>query len=435
MAIRSYVEVVFDQRNNCVSFADRGRKPEKTSALSTLKSIESLMRQKVLGPKGVTREVLWADFKEKAESIQERYLAKTGQMGALRRWLFSIPRKEHAIRAVYARICNLPVPTSTGLFPALLELPKDPFQVVMSYLPVSDIGKVAQAYSGSTRNANKSIVRRAREYGYEGNDHIGAQSYLNSLFTAVKILIIDKIIPIGCIVLNEGSKEINVEASFRKIKQCSTKNPTRLKKGYFSKVLIYYDTDYRTVCIRPFIFKILLILGADPNACQSAIYNDIPKMPPLLTSMIVRFYVNRRYYEIGDTKECIRLLLENGANPNLAIPAALFEQPPLIEAVRFTENWNDINDIIELLCQKGADVNHIVIKDFNNSSLHYAVRNGNWEAVRILLKYDANPFVVDSRGQTPFQLMSWWSKIRLRRGLLTFPRMDEVRRSANGQRE
>ena len=77
-------------------------------------------------------------------------------------------------------------------------------------------------------------------------------------------------------------------------------------------------------------------------------------------------------------------LIRLGADPNYPDPAGF---PPLIAAV--SARRADRNEILTLLLQNGADIAQRGINDW--TPLHFAVAQGDIEAVKLLLAYGADP--------------------------------------------
>ncbi|CAB0038856.1 unnamed protein product [Trichogramma brassicae] len=100
----------------------------------------------------------------------------------------------------------------------------------------------------------------------------------------------------------------------------------------------------------------------------------------------------------------VKLLLERGANPNLADEDGL---TPLYFICR--REYDD--DLAELFFQICDDNNHPLQVDardkWDQTPLHLAVWKTNKKAVKLLLKRGADPNVANVNGQTPLHLIFW----------------------------
>jgi ankyrin repeat protein len=80
------------------------------------------------------------------------------------------------------------------------------------------------------------------------------------------------------------------------------------------------------------------------------------------------------------------VLLDAGANPNHVVRIFLGERPILLSALE-----NDCSGIVQLLLQRGADVNGASTGLFSsNTPLLIAAKKGNLELVKLLLQYKPN---------------------------------------------
>jgi ankyrin repeat protein len=138
------------------------------------------------------------------------------------------------------------------------------------------------------------------------------------------------------------------------------------------------------------LVRLFLERKADPNAT-----NDNARFTPLTFA----------FHADPVSEEMIGLLLEKGANPNLADRIG---STPLTLAVAHPR-------IVELLLQKGADPNARMVLHATKvdremgTALHFAAREGNKESVEILLKHGADALalwegktalaVAESKGQ------------------------------------
>jgi uncharacterized protein len=107
-------------------------------------------------------------------------------------------------------------------------------------------------------------------------------------------------------------------------------------------------------------------------------------------------YASQNGYE-----QIARLLLEAGADVNAA---DISQCTALIRA-------SEHEGVVRLLLERGADVSRFGLVDiigtmrsFNGTALHCAVRKGNFEIVRLLLKEGADGDALDPFGHSPRSL-------------------------------
>lgn len=107
----------------------------------------------------------------------------------------------------------------------------------------------------------------------------------------------------------------------------------------------------------------------------------------------------------ADHPDCIRFLLENGANINIKNHDSLRNNTPLHIAC-FVDNLEGIKILLEF----GVDVN---VKNINGSTpLHILCYKNNIEGIKTLLNYDTSSInEKDGRGDRPFDLLSPDNKI------------------------
>ena len=142
------------------------------------------------------------------------------------------------------------------------------------------------------------------------------------------------------------------------------------------------------------VLKALLELGADPD--KSGLFGDIEFTPLIQSLSPVYDEDENASYPLNETSiEQASLLLEHGADPNLACPS-FPDYPPLSMALIYgfkTENAPEgkaapgILEFIELLIKKGANVNFL--DSDNDTPLSIAKEENLPLAEEILLKYGA----------------------------------------------
>ena len=90
-------------------------------------------------------------------------------------------------------------------------------------------------------------------------------------------------------------------------------------------------------------------------------------------------------------KEVVQLLLERGAEPNIANSCG---DTPLLKAA-----YRGHNDVVQLLLDEGADPNKVNTE--GATPLLWAAAHGKKDVVRLLLDRGADPNKAEQRGQTP----------------------------------
>lgn len=295
-------------------------KPVGMSALSMLNRIEEVMlRVKqggLQGPPELSREVIWKQLKEKALKIHDNYLAKTSRIfwfRRFRRWFFGIPQQEEALRSALARINKLTLTPPQLRAESLQQLPRDPILYIHRFLPVRDLGNLAQVSVDDKKEVRTSIVQRAQEYGFKGDndDYDEAKYFLISLFKAISRLI--AWIPEEYLVYN--GKKIDPEATFKNIKLGEGVEAVFTQVLKLFTLYIPYMEHNNTeseLKEKANAVKMLLLLGANPDVKGK--YQANVDETPLV------FCITRSSLKPGFRAELIRTLLDYGANPNEPIP-------------------------------------------------------------------------------------------------------------------
>jgi ankyrin repeat protein len=156
------------------------------------------------------------------------------------------------------------------------------------------------------------------------------------------------------------------------------------------------------------VTKLLLAKGADPNKPY------IKKVPPRQAQGDINppggaTPLHRAVR--GTDLAAVKLLLDAGANPGLAIGDG---STPLMaaanlgaprggdEEVTEAANRADPVDIMKLLVDKGADVS--AMNDLGMTAMHYAVQRGSEKAIEYLAGKGASFDVYNYQGQTPKDL-------------------------------
>jgi len=114
--------------------------------------------------------------------------------------------------------------------------------------------------------------------------------------------------------------------------------------------------------------------------------------------------------------EMLKILLENGADPNIASPVT--GETPL-HAATAKGFAKDTLECVKLLLEAGANPNKKAksevstatyyrdIKVVGETPLHLAAAFGSKEMIEVLLQYNADPSLKDDRGESP---LTWYSR-------------------------
>ena len=94
----------------------------------------------------------------------------------------------------------------------------------------------------------------------------------------------------------------------------------------------------------------------------------------------------------------VKNLLDAGANPN---GRDEYGTPVLLYAVGTAKYLNGHTEIISELLKRGAKESINKEDEYGNTPFLTAVFNNDTEAVNLFLKYGANPYAVNGRGESP----------------------------------
>ena len=160
----------------------------------------------------------------------------------------------------------------------------------------------------------------------------------------------------------------------------------------------------------PEIIELLIKYGANPNLQLNENGHSV------LSGLC---YANSIFSTKGtNQKECIQLLIENGANVEIGyIPS---KETPLHHATApmGTENL----EIIELLLQNDANPNSKTIPNLGSHNfyngaktkgetpLHRAAAFCSIETIELLIKFGANKEILDTNGETPLSWACWYRR-------------------------
>jgi hypothetical protein len=324
MSVRNYTDInIIDECH--FNIIETTQKPQvEGAALSTLYRIEKVMRETFkhdcihYGSTKISQASLLVDLKQRAGLIQDGFLKKSRAIPVLNRFFGRVSRKERTIQAVYKRIENLANP------PPVLELPNELIDHIISFLPTTEVNRLAPVNKHGKAYSRQTQIQRAQEYGYKGRNFAEANDYLRTLFQTIRYLAKWNVIPEKYVVY-QGTwlfRSVDSEATLRKIKRLNPEDKIALKRNLKPSFIA------NVRCGRKNFVNALLILGADVNAKDE-------KGDTVLA--IAAFHFN--YTEVG-------LLIQYGADLNARNPRG---QTALDIATQ--RGWNEI---VKLLIQAGA---------------------------------------------------------------------------------
>ena len=182
-----------------------------------------------------------------------------------------------------------------------------------------------------------------------------------------------------------------------------------------------FDGDLDTV-------RSLVEAGADVNAADEHGAGVLLTFHPHIISYLLSKSAdpNRQVNEFGasvlaglayvNAVDCVKILLEHGADPNRGHPESL--ETPLHHALA-GKGDADRTELIRLLVNHGADVNArtkpgVISYNFwrdartrGETPLHRAAAYASTEIVTMLLNAGANPAIRDANGDSPQSWASW----------------------------
>ena len=156
--------------------------------------------------------------------------------------------------------------------------------------------------------------------------------------------------------------------------------------------------------VHPDVVQYLLTRGADPN---------VQKNESGASVLAGLAYLKAR--------DCGRMLLEAGADPNRGRDASL--ESPLHHALAGTGTKHEV-DVIRLLLDAGADPNmrtRVGVESFNfwrdvrtrgETPLHRAAAYASLETIELMLSRGADPVLRDDNGDSPLGWASWHRRPR-----------------------
>lgn len=203
-----YFDIIIDS-NNSFYVVESSTKPKtRDSALATLTKIETILRDNLKykneikdGYSELSRSELLKFLDTKSSEIHAGYTAKQARLTWLVRKIFS---KENEVQAIHTRIKNYIKPPE-----ALPGLATDNIREISKYLDVPGIATLAQLNRQGKKHAAEAVIKRAREFGYDGNNSAEASAYIKHLFRETQSLVKHyRLIPAKYLVYKEDKLDI-----------------------------------------------------------------------------------------------------------------------------------------------------------------------------------------------------------------------------------
>jgi len=195
-----YHNIVIDEKLNTFHIEETTKKGN-IHALSTLEKIKQIRDKKMeyvvpegskdaLDPKKFEEGVL-EPLQEIAKDVCSEYKKKINGFGWFKKYFFGNKLKKNVdilFKSIFSptHLFSFTIKTKEGTQEVPAFIPALAIHKIFDFLPLSDIGKLAQNREGASR-VDKEIAMRARtEFGYVGTDDKEAKKYMEQLFTEVK---------------------------------------------------------------------------------------------------------------------------------------------------------------------------------------------------------------------------------------------------------
>ncbi len=394
--IEKYFDVVIES-NKFYIVETLEKQKKHGSAVHTLNKIVEIIEKKLEYAAAdhqdkyskLSRETLVKILKQRSSEIANGYKLKTSTLNPF--------NQKKQINMALERIEN-PISPSDAL-----RLPKDLITEIFKYLETPDIATFTQVNrDGRTRGA-QALLKRAREFGYEGNDHVKAIAYIKALFKEVQVFCsygyvnrkyfsFDKQMTINSEKTLENLKNLTTEDIFSLFSNESIYSPSfqklrklfNVKRGAIVKECSDHSKQRGNQALllaakngEKGIVELLLQHGAEINA------QDPEKQTPLALATI------------AGAKDVVAFLIKQGADVNTT---NIRGNTPLICSTQASP------EITQLLLESGAAAKINEAGYEAETALHFAAENSGIPTIELLLQHGANINARNRFGQTPLAL-------------------------------
>lgn len=396
--LNKYFDVVINK--NSYYLVEKNYKPQ--CAEETLAKIEFIIKNNLAYDKkhvdqysNQTPDELIQTLDKISTQIHKGYTEKQSKLSWLFRRIFS---HEKQISEIHSRI-NSEIQIKIHHYAKatnILPLPPDMFSEIFKYLDIKDLKSLAlvnkQGYERTKNPIAQQAIKKAKSYGYEGNDYQEAKDFLNKLSNELNLLA-KKVYRVNVLeqfkIKNDTNFKIDVDSAMKELKD---------SKSYFIWKLFdhyqFYENDYKIV----HLFLLKELIKTEPRSISYFLrFCDKPKISPLGEAIRVgRDEVAKVLLEIGadpnlghplewaaknGNMSMVELLIKKGADINLIHPKSGFT--PLVQLIVDNTHTEDHNEVADFLLEKGAHPDL-------GFPLHLAIQNGNIEIVKSLIKHHAD---------------------------------------------
>jgi ankyrin repeat protein len=382
------MSIIINKNHFYIQPADSNRFPQKAAALINLNRITEVMRRNLPYSQdrrdeysGLTQRDLWKRLKTEADHLHSAF-----------------PQDE-AVCLAFKKVNDLIHPTY--FFP---ELPEEINEFICEFLPIRELGVMAQVCTRGRQLSEKAFVTRARAYRQPAEEAATAKYYLQKAFCFIKRLIKES----EFVKLMEGQFDTDVETTFKNLQSLNS-NENEIQTFLSKKLFELCEEGNYESGVHEFV-NVLLRCGArldfkHPHLGMSILHVAAEKFIPMLLEKGADPNIQNERMEIplysavrkNFRKETIAKLLEYGADPN-----KVGQDGKSCLFVSIDERRDDNPESIELMLKAGANSN--LADQLNNYPLHRSVAHTQKKITKTLLKHGADPKVKNDLGNTPLHI-------------------------------